>query len=99
MICVVQDRTFNTQLMKLNIKAFAITGAITWGALVCLYTWWLIVLEGFPADPIFLSRLYPGYEISPLGSLVGLVWGLVDGLIVGAFFAWMYNRLVKDASK
>jgi membrane associated rhomboid family serine protease len=28
-----------------------------------------------------------------VGSLIGLAWGLLDGLIGGAIFAWLYNRL------
>jgi hypothetical protein len=29
-----------------------------------------------------------------LGSVIGLVWGLVDGMIGGALIAWVYNRIV-----
>jgi hypothetical protein len=35
--------------------------------------------------------VYRGYSITPLGSVVGLIWGFVDGLIGGAIFAWLYN--------
>jgi len=27
------------------------------------------------------------------GAFVGLIWGFVDGLIVGAIFAWLYNKI------
>jgi len=37
--------------------------------------------------------------MSPLGSLIGLVWGFVDGLIGGAIFAWLYNLLAARFSK
>ena len=32
-----------------------------------------------------------GYNISASGSIIGLAWGFVDGLIGGAIFAWLYN--------
>jgi hypothetical protein len=35
--------------------------------------------------------VYRGYEISAVGSLIGLVWGLVDGYIGGLVFAFLYN--------
>lgn len=79
--------------MKLNVKAFATTAAILWGGAVFCAAWWLILVEGSGAAPLPLSRIYLGFTITPLGSLVGLVWGLVDGAIAGAIFAWLYNRL------
>jgi len=41
-----------------------------------------------------IGAVYRGYNISPTGSFIGLAWGLVDGLIGGAIFAWLYNCLV-----
>ena len=78
--------------MKLNVRAFALAVAVWWGAMVFIVTWWLIVNEGIGVDPNPIARLYPGYRVSPLGSLIGLAWGLVDGLVMGAALAWLYNR-------
>jgi hypothetical protein len=36
--------------------------------------------------------------MSPLGSVIGLLWGLVDGFIGGLVFAWLYNLLVPKKS-
>ena len=80
---------------KINIKAFALTCGIFWAALLFLITWWLIILEGANAGPTIFTRIYPGYSLSPLGSLVGLLWGFVDGLICGLAFSWLYNKLAK----
>lgn len=79
--------------MKLDIKAFALTFALFWGLAVFALTWWIMAFEGATGDVTFLGRVYLGYSISPLGSLVGLIWALVDGLIGGAIFAWLYNTL------
>ena len=78
--------------MKLNIKAFAFACSILWGSALFLVTWWVIVLDGVTGDPTWLGQIYRGYNISPTGSLIGLGWGLVDGLIGGAVLAWLYNR-------
>ncbi|MCK5879928.1 MAG: bacteriophage holin [Holophagae bacterium] len=78
--------------MKLNVKAFALTSALVWGlALFCL-TWWIIFFDGASDGATAIGRVYRGYTITPIGSLIGLVWALVDGLIGGAVFAWLYNR-------
>ena len=81
--------------MKLNVRAFAMTFAIWWGVGVFLGTWWVIAMSGATGEPTFLARIYIGYEISPLGSIIGLVWGAIDGLIAGAIFAWLYNALAE----
>jgi hypothetical protein len=79
--------------MKLNIKAFALTCGLIWGlGLFCL-TWWVIMFDGSSSDPTLIGKLYRGYTISPMGSVIGLVWGFFDALIGGAIFAWLYNKL------
>ena len=85
--------------MKLNVKAFALTAAIVCGVGLFLLTWWVILFEGASGAQTVIGLMYRGYNISPLGSLIGLVWGFVDGLIGGAIFAWLYNLLVGRFSK
>ena len=80
--------------MKLNVRAFALTCGLLWGIGLFLITWWIIAFEGSTEDPTFIGRCYRGFNISPLGSLYGLVWALVDGFISGAIFAWVYNLLI-----
>ena len=82
--------------MKLNVKALALACGILWGSVVFLVTWWVIILDGASGDPTSLGQVYRGYNISPVGSIIGLGWGLVDGLIVGAVLAWLYNRFAKS---
>jgi hypothetical protein len=78
--------------VKLNIKAFALTCGIVWGLGLFFLTWWIIAFDGSGNSPMLLGRIYRGYSISPVGSLVGLVWAFFDGLVGGAIFAWVYNR-------
>ncbi len=79
--------------MKLNVKAFALTCGLVWGLGVLFLTWWIIAFEGASEEITFIGRVYRGYSISAIGSLVGLVWGFLDGLIGGAIFAWLYNLI------
>ena len=84
--------------MKLCIKSFALTCAIFGGFGLFLVTWWKIITRAATGHVTFVGRIFLGYNVSPLGSLIGLIWGLVFGLIVGALFDWIYNRLSTDKS-
>lgn len=84
--------------MKLNVKAFSLTCGLMWGMGIFLLTWWIILFEGSTHDITFISRCYRGFNISPLGSVIGLIWALADGAITGAIFAWLYN-LIAEKSK
>jgi len=79
--------------MKLNVKAFALAAALLWGFGLFALTWWIILFDGATGEPTLIGRLYRGYTISPIGSLIGLVYGFFDALVGGAVFAWLYNRL------
>lgn len=57
-------------------------------------TWWVIAFDGPTGEATLIGRVYRGYAISPVGSLVGMVWGFFDGFIGGAVFAWLYNKLL-----
>ena len=81
--------------MKLNVRAFAVAFGVLWGVGIFLGTWWIIALSGFTGEPTFLARIYIGYEISALGSVIGFAWGTIDGLISGAIFAWLYNTIAE----
>lgn len=79
--------------MKLNVKAFALTCGIFWAVSVFVLTWWLIVLYGASGARTLLGLIYIGYHVSPIGSIIGLIYGFFDGLIGGAIFAWLYNLM------
>ncbi len=79
--------------MKLNIKSFGLACGLFWGVGLFGLTWWVILLEGPTHDLLVIGHIYRGYDVSPLGSLAGLGYGLVDGGVGGALFAWTYNIL------
>ena len=82
--------------MKLNIKAFGLAGGITWGLLILLLTFWFLIM-GYQGSVLAkLGNVYIGYSVTLWGAFIGLVWGFIDGFIIGAFFAWLYNKFVKE---
>ncbi len=42
---------------------------------------------------VLAKSIYPGYEISLTGSILGLIYGFLDGLISGSIIGFIYNRL------
>jgi len=85
--------------MKLNVKAFSMTCGLLWSIGLFLLTWWFILFDGTTHEMTIIGRMYRGYSISPMGSVIGLIWALADGLIGGAIFAWTYNLIAKKLSK
>jgi hypothetical protein len=77
--------------MKLNVKAFALTCGLMWGFGLFFLTWWIIAFDGTSTQLTFIGRLYRGYTLTPMGSLIGLVWAFFDALVGGAIFALVYN--------
>lgn len=79
--------------MKLNVRAFALAFGLWWGIGVFLLAWWVALVGGAPSGGTLLELVYIGFAYTPVGSVIGLVWGFVDGLIGGAILAWLYNLL------
>jgi hypothetical protein len=84
--------------MRLDVRAFAIAGGLIWGFGLFFLTWWIMAFEGASHEVTLIGLVYRGYTISPLGSVIGLLWALPDGFVGGLIFAWLYNLLAKRAS-
>jgi len=80
--------------MKLNIKAFALASGLVWGINWFGVTWWMMAFDGATREVMFLGRMYRGFTLSPIGSLVALLWGFVDGFLIGLMVAWIYNKAI-----
>jgi len=79
--------------MSLNPKAFGLTAGIIWG-LAVLVTTLISISTGYAK--IFLNiivSIYPGYSISPVGGIIGLIYGFADASIGFYIFARIYNWL------
>ncbi len=89
--------------MRLNVKAMTISVALFWGILAMfLVGLGNMIWPGYgQAFLDLMASLYPGYKAT--GSfgqvIVGTLYGLLDGAICGALFAWLYNRFAALVSK
>ena len=79
--------------MKINAKASGLAFGLLWGFNWFMLTWWMIVFEGITYETTLIGRIYRGFTISPIGSLVAFLWGFLDGFLLGLMFAWLYNWL------
>jgi len=85
--------------MKLHTTAFAVTFGLFWGFGLFFLTWWIIAMQGVTNEVTLIGQVYLGYRVSPIGSVIGLAWGLVDGFVGGLIFAWLYNKVLGMLAK
>ena len=79
----------------MSIRSVGLTTGIFGAITMFLLAWWLI-LTGNAEGPITLvERVYIGYSFTPMGSIIGALYGFVDWGIAGALFAWLYNLINK----
>tara|TARA_B100001765_G_C19381411_1_gene283647 strand:+ start:312 stop:560 length:249 start_codon:yes stop_codon:yes gene_type:complete len=79
----------------LSIRSVALTTGILGASAMFLLAWWLIIVGNAEGPTTLFERMYIGYSFTPLGSVIGAVWGFVDWGIAGAIFAWLYNWINK----
>ncbi len=80
--------------MKLRVRAFGLAIGIVWGLILFLTTI-ESTLVGTGQTMSKLRTLYYGYQVSFGGAIVGLLWGVVSGFLLGAAVAWLYNTFHK----
>ncbi|MDD5041062.1 MAG: bacteriophage holin [Candidatus Peribacteraceae bacterium] len=77
----------------IHIRAFALTCGIFWSASLILIAF-LSMKTGLALSFVnMMSEVYLGYGPTPVGAIIGAVWGFLDGLVCGAVFAWLYNKI------
>ncbi len=80
--------------MKLNLKALTVTFAILWAGVLFVVGVANIVWSGYGMAFLqMMASIYPGYAAS--GSfgdvIVGSLYALVDGAIMGLILSGLYN--------
>jgi len=81
--------------MKLNVWALAVAGGILWGASIFVLTWLDILGYGNANAALIVKSYYVGFTVSPVGSVIGAVYGFFDAGIACAIFALIYNKVAK----
>ena len=79
---------------RLNIRALALAGGVLWG-LYMLFIGWTSMFGWGTNFVVTMSSVYIGFRPTFLGSVIGAMWGFVDGAIAGAIIAWVYNMAAK----
>ena len=75
----------------LSIRACGLTLGIFGAGTMFFLAWWLILTGNAEGPKTLLERVYIGYSFTPMGSVIGALWGFVDFGIAGAIFARLYN--------
>jgi ABC-type phosphate transport system permease subunit len=82
--------------MKLDVKAFALASGIVSGIVsLIMFLFAVITGQGLQYFEI-LAPFHPGYTPIILGAVIGTIWMLIYGLIIGVLFAITYNYFVKE---
>ena len=82
--------------MKFDIRALALASSVFWGGAILITGVANLIWPGYGQAFLQLAAsIYPGYSgAATFGQVViGTLYGLVDGAIGGAVFAWLYNCL------
>lgn len=82
--------------MRFNVIALSVTSALIWGGMILVVATANLIWPNYGRALLeVIAAIYPGYQPDPsIGSIVtGTLYGLVDGAIGGAVFAWLYNLL------
>ena len=83
--------------MTVNLKAAALTVGLVWAGLGMFVTGvGNLLIPGYGQALLdVMASVYPGYTATPTVAqvIIGTLYGLLDGAIVGAVFAWLYNTI------
>ncbi len=77
----------------LNAKSFALAGGILWGVAMFIFTFIFLYCDYGSMWAALMVDVYPGYDVSIVGSFIGLIYGFFDAFIGLYIFAWLYNKL------
>jgi protoporphyrinogen oxidase len=90
---VLMQRALAVLLARVDAVALGVAAGAVTGTLLFLMSVILIAKGGPVVGPnlSLLGQYLPGYDVSPLGSLVGLAYGALGGYVVGWTFAHARN--------
>lgn len=85
-----------TRVLRLNATVHGIVMGLLAGLGIFIATTWLILKGGDVVGPhlSLLGQFFLGYQVTFIGSLIGLAYGFLLGFLAGYFIATFYNWLV-----
>ena len=75
----------------MSVRALSLTAGIFGSFTMLFLAWWMILTGNAEGPTTLFERIYLGYSFTPVGSVIGALWGFIDFGIAGAIFAWLYN--------
>ena len=82
------------RVCKCSPRALGLSFGILWGLAVLLMGLAATYFGyGLNFDNVMFT-IYPGFKLGVVGSIIGGLWGLVDGFIFGVLVGWLYNQFV-----
>ena len=88
--------------MKLDVKSTAVALAVVWGILAMFLTGVVnLISSGYGQSFLeLMASVYPWYQATASFDqvLIGTLYGVVDGAVTGAIFAWLYNSCASRLS-
>lgn len=80
---------------KLSVKGLAVGVGVSWSVCI-LFAGWAGIFSWCTEFVKVMSSVYIGYKPTFLGGIIGAVWGFIDGAVVGAIIAFVYNMIVRE---
>lgn len=92
----VVEKAFAEAFMKLDPGAFGISTGIISGLVLALLTLIVAISPTIDlGDKLWLlSQFFPGYSVTPSGSILGLFYGFLSAFALGWWFAFLRNAIV-----
>jgi len=79
--------------MNLDPVRLGLAGGILTGVTIFVMTLLCLVSEYGKEFLGMISSIYPGFEVTLVGSLLGFVYGFIDGFVALFLLACIYNLL------
>ena len=93
---VLVEEAIASTFLKIDRYSFGMATGVTAGIGLFMATMFLVLKGGEAVGPTLglLRYYFPGYTVSPTGSCVGLVYGMVVGFSGGWIYALLRNAIV-----
>ena len=75
----------------MSVRALGLPAGIFGSLTMFFLAWWMILTGNAEGPTTLFERIYLGYSFTPVGSVIGALWGFIDFGIAGVIFAWLYN--------
>ncbi|MBN2689889.1 MAG: bacteriophage holin [Gammaproteobacteria bacterium] len=87
----------NKNYAAIHPMAFGLAIGVLWALWVSVAAIIVVVLQNYGISNYAASfvkvvaSIYPGYQATMQGALIGAMWAFFDGFVGGVILAWLYN--------